>query len=238
MIEAVYGPEVFERVPKGLQSVMDSQTGQRQAAVSVAWNNALTLSAGYSLAGGELGNWASEAHTPTRLGEPTATLHLLRWADGVLVDRTAGTTPRATLVRPGRALLQHHRRGGAVVAQAGHQDRRRQQQHLGLGVGDGLAMLSCENLGQLVVVALQQLNDVIAEICLDEVADLITQANLSQDAWYWRFVEFGTRKMRARPFLRPALEAKRREAVQAMKDRLSERIELEAKDLYRGQQRK
>lgn len=64
------------------------------------------------------------------------------------------------------------------------------------------------------------------------------KGNLSQDAWYWRFVEFGTRKMRARPFLRTALEAKRREAVQAMKDRLSERIELEAKNLYRGQQRK
>ena len=59
------------------------------------------------------------------------------------------------------------------------------------------------------------------------------KGNLSQDAWYWRFVEFGTRKMRARPFLRPALEAKRREAVQAMKDRLSERIEQEAKNLYR-----
>lgn len=59
------------------------------------------------------------------------------------------------------------------------------------------------------------------------------KGNLSQDAWYWRFVEFGTRKMPARPFLRPALQAKRREAVQAMKDRLSERIELEAKKLYR-----
>jgi HK97 gp10 family phage protein len=59
------------------------------------------------------------------------------------------------------------------------------------------------------------------------------KGNLSQDAWYWRFVEFGTRKMRARPFLRPALEAKRREAGQAMKDRLSERIEMEASKLYR-----
>jgi hypothetical protein len=39
--------------------------------------------------------------------------------------------------------------------------------------------------------------------------------------------------MRAQPFLRPALEAKRREAVQAMKDRLSDRIELEAKALNR-----
>lgn len=59
------------------------------------------------------------------------------------------------------------------------------------------------------------------------------KGNLSQDAWYWRFVEFGTRKMSARPFLRPALEAKRRDAVQAMKDRLTERIELEAKNLKR-----
>ena len=59
------------------------------------------------------------------------------------------------------------------------------------------------------------------------------KGNLSQDAWYWRFVEFGTRKMRARPFLRPALEAKRREAGQAMTDRLSERIEMEASKLSR-----
>ncbi len=59
------------------------------------------------------------------------------------------------------------------------------------------------------------------------------KGNLSQDAWYWRFVEFGTRKMLARPFLRPALEAKRREAGQAMKDRLSERIEMEASKLSR-----
>lgn len=59
------------------------------------------------------------------------------------------------------------------------------------------------------------------------------KGNLSQDAWYWRFVEFGTQKMRARPFLRPALEAKRREAGQAMKDRLSQRIEMEANKLSR-----
>jgi HK97 gp10 family phage protein len=55
--------------------------------------------------------------------------------------------------------------------------------------------------------------------------------NLSQDAWYWRFIEFGTRKMAARPFLRPALEAKRYEAADAIKSRLAQRIELEAKKL-------
>jgi HK97 gp10 family phage protein len=58
------------------------------------------------------------------------------------------------------------------------------------------------------------------------------KGNLSQDAWYWRFVEFGTRKMAARPFLRPALESKRREAVNALKKRLTERIDIEAKALH------
>ena len=59
------------------------------------------------------------------------------------------------------------------------------------------------------------------------------RGNLSQDAWYWRFLEFGTRKMRAHPFMRPALEAKRREAVDAIKVRLSLQIETEAKALNR-----
>lgn len=36
------------------------------------------------------------------------------------------------------------------------------------------------------------------------------------DAYYWRFVEFGTVKMAARPFMRPALEANRQAAIDAM----------------------
>lgn len=59
------------------------------------------------------------------------------------------------------------------------------------------------------------------------------RGKLSQDAWYWHFVEFGTRKMSARPFMRPALEARRREAVDAIKERLAQRIEIEAKALNR-----
>lgn len=35
-------------------------------------------------------------------------------------------------------------------------------------------------------------------------------------AYYWRFVEFGTRKLRARPFLTPAGEAKGPEAAQVI----------------------
>jgi HK97 gp10 family phage protein len=33
------------------------------------------------------------------------------------------------------------------------------------------------------------------------------------DPFYWKFLEFGTSKMRARPFLRPAFEAKKTESV-------------------------
>ena len=34
------------------------------------------------------------------------------------------------------------------------------------------------------------------------------------DTFYWRFLEFGTKNMPARPFMRPALDAKQQEAVQ------------------------
>ena len=58
------------------------------------------------------------------------------------------------------------------------------------------------------------------------------KGKLSQDAWYWRFVEFGTRKMAARPFLRPAFEAKRMQAALAIKTRLQERIAKAVQQLH------
>ena len=57
------------------------------------------------------------------------------------------------------------------------------------------------------------------------------KGNLSKDAWYWRFVEFGTVKMSARPFLRPAFDMKKHEAVTAIKTRLAQRIEQAAQEL-------
>ena len=57
------------------------------------------------------------------------------------------------------------------------------------------------------------------------------KGNLSQDAWYWRFVEFGTIKMSARPFLRPAFDMKKHEAVTSIKTRLAQRIEQAAQEL-------
>lgn len=53
----------------------------------------------------------------------------------------------------------------------------------------------------------------------------------SRDAWYWRFVEFGTSKMAAKPFLRPAFESKKQAAVSAIGKKLDERIQKAAREL-------
>lgn len=44
------------------------------------------------------------------------------------------------------------------------------------------------------------------------------------DAFYGRFIEFGTSKYAAHPFMRPAFEARKESAVQAIKDYLEKRI--------------
>jgi len=51
------------------------------------------------------------------------------------------------------------------------------------------------------------------------------------DAWYAHFVEFGTSKMSARPFMRPAFEGKKRSAVDAIRAYLLSRIPNEIKKL-------
>jgi HK97 gp10 family phage protein len=53
------------------------------------------------------------------------------------------------------------------------------------------------------------------------------------EAYYWRFVEFGTSSQPARPFLRPAFENSKERAVQVMKERLGKAIETQARKLAR-----
>jgi HK97 gp10 family phage protein len=59
----------------------------------------------------------------------------------------------------------------------------------------------------------------------DAKAGKTGQAKQGKDAYYARFVEFGTVKMPARPFLRPALENNLQAATDAMAQRLKQRIE-------------
>ncbi|HXF67675.1 MAG TPA: HK97-gp10 family putative phage morphogenesis protein [Burkholderiales bacterium] len=53
------------------------------------------------------------------------------------------------------------------------------------------------------------------------------------DPFYWRWLEFGTSKMAARPFLRPAFEAKKEQAARAIIADLRPRILAEAEKLGR-----
>jgi HK97 gp10 family phage protein len=45
------------------------------------------------------------------------------------------------------------------------------------------------------------------------------------DAFYWRFVEFGTKHMAARPFLRPALANNQQAAINAIREKLAAAIQ-------------
>lgn len=47
----------------------------------------------------------------------------------------------------------------------------------------------------------------------------------NRDAYYFPFVEFGTAKMAAKPFMRPAFEATKEQAAEAIKDKLAQRVE-------------
>lgn len=51
---------------------------------------------------------------------------------------------------------------------------------------------------------------------------------VSKKLWYWKFVEFGTSKMSAQPFMRPAFEAKKQEALDKIREYLAARIDKEA----------
>lgn len=51
------------------------------------------------------------------------------------------------------------------------------------------------------------------------------------DAFYARFLEFGTSKMSARPFLRPAFDQRKADAITAIGARLDEKIQQIATEL-------
>lgn len=52
-------------------------------------------------------------------------------------------------------------------------------------------------------------------------------------AFWWWWLEFGTVKRSAKPFMRPAFDTTSREAAEVIKGKLKERIEIEAERLGR-----
>ena len=55
--------------------------------------------------------------------------------------------------------------------------------------------------------------------------------NTQGEAYYWRFLEFGTAKMGKKPFLRPAFENNKTGAVEIMKERMKKAIDNQVKKL-------
>lgn len=55
--------------------------------------------------------------------------------------------------------------------------------------------------------------------------------DVQKDSYYWKFVEFGTSKMAAKPFLRPAFESRKEEAVKTIGKTLDEGIQKAAREL-------
>jgi HK97 gp10 family phage protein len=53
------------------------------------------------------------------------------------------------------------------------------------------------------------------------------------DAYYWRFIEFGTKFITAHPFMRPAFEAQKNAAVEAIAARLKSGLEQSVQELKR-----
>ena len=58
-----------------------------------------------------------------------------------------------------------------------------------------------------------------------------TRTSIDGDAFYWRFLEFGTAKMAARPFLRPAFEAQKAAAIDAFAKSLADGVEKASLDV-------
>lgn len=83
LIEGVYGDDAQAEIPEGLlQQSLDAEGGDK-ADASMARLNALKMDVGYSDA--STNRWWDEAQTPTRLGDPTTTVYLAKWQNGLLL---------------------------------------------------------------------------------------------------------------------------------------------------------
>ena len=87
LVETVYGADPFDDIPEGLQSQALAADGQAKAQRSYAQLKKLPIDEeGYA----HTGPWLDEESAPTRLGEPTTTVWLARWAGDRLLPLHGG----------------------------------------------------------------------------------------------------------------------------------------------------
>lgn len=58
-----------------------------------------------------------------------------------------------------------------------------------------------------------------------------SRVTIADSPFYWRFVEFGTAKMTARPFMRPAFQNNRERAADAIIEKLASGVEATAQEV-------
>jgi CRISPR-associated endonuclease/helicase Cas3 len=79
LIEPVFGDDAID-IPEALIPASDAAQGKGVAARAIGFQNALKTGEFFRGAAA----WDSDIHTPTRLGEPSVTVRLACWEDGVL----------------------------------------------------------------------------------------------------------------------------------------------------------
>ena len=90
LMEGVYGPEVEEQIPCGLQASFYEAEGKSLSHQSVAYFNQLNLEEGYAAQGDK---WLDDQNAPTRLGEKSTNLYLAKWDGGRLTPWYKETDP-------------------------------------------------------------------------------------------------------------------------------------------------
>jgi CRISPR-associated endonuclease/helicase Cas3 len=87
LIEGVYGDAAEDKIPPDLLERHFDVVGEQSAHRSQAQLNSLKLDAGYQM---DNLTWWDDAVTPTRLGEPSSTVRLVRWDGQTLKPWYAG----------------------------------------------------------------------------------------------------------------------------------------------------
>ena len=117
-------------------------------------------------------------------------------------------------------LTQALRDGGkAIITDAKSRAPRASEPHF---VGKGKELVQPGNIARNIMIRRVKSTDAAATVSIGVRAG---GKKSGKDAFYWRFLEFGTKFISARPFMRPAFESKKYQVAETIKDALRRRID-------------